>query len=491
MFVRWQDAFSFFGRDYPHTAAPADVIPANVVPVDVVDDQYWKYFGFIVVAAFLMRLACYTGLVASDDMGYSHFAQLIALHQYRPELHHYALRYGLIIPVGVMYELFGVREWTTIILPLLASTASVPAVMLIAEKLFSRRVALLSGLMVATFPVALRYATILVPEPLAEFYALLGILAYLYWGGSHPELAGALTGICIGVAYLTKEPALFIAPALMIDALAMRRWRLFFGLSAGILSVVSAEHAYYLLVTGDLLFRPHAMVVHNQTAEVLKANQHVFWRLFKVYPKMMIRPSLSSGLHSLFTLLLLIPAFLWLNFKKSRIPVLWALLPLIYLNFGTSSFQRYWLLPADERYILFIYPPLFMLAAEFMLRLGARKPRTAPFMAFVFTVVLISGFYCGFVTRAQGWRTGAVSELRTIAESARDENLHLVAYAGNQPEEWRQALSILDHDLQPDADSGTADIVIAPDDLGEPSVVASRKNVAGGAGVPVASQPFF
>ena len=179
MFVRWQDAFSFFGRDYPHTAAPADVIPANVVPVDVVDDQYWKYFGFIVVAAFLMRLACYTGLVASDDMGYSHFAQLIALHQYRPELHHYALRYGLIIPVGVMYELFGVREWTTIILPLLASTASVPAVMLIAEKLFSRRVALLSGLMVATFPVALRYATILVPEPLAEFYALLGILAYL------------------------------------------------------------------------------------------------------------------------------------------------------------------------------------------------------------------------------------------------------------------------------------------------------------------------
>ena len=91
--------------------------------------------------------------------------------------------------------------------------------------------------------------------------------------------------------------------------------------------------------------------VHNQTAEVLKANQHVFWRLFKVYPKMMIRPSLSSGLHSLFTLLLLIPAFLWLNFKKSRIPILWALLPLIYLNFGTSSFQRYWLLPADERYI--------------------------------------------------------------------------------------------------------------------------------------------
>ena len=111
-------------------------------------------------------------------------------------------------------------------------------------------------------------------------------------------------------------------------------------------------------------------------------------------------------------------------------------------------------------------------------------------MGFVFTVVLVSGFYCGFVTRAQGWRTGAVNELRTIAETAREENIHLVVFAGNQPEEWRQALGILDHDLQPDADSGTADIVIAPDGLGEPSVVVSRTHVAGG-GATVATQPFF
>jgi hypothetical protein len=490
MIVRWQHVFSLFGRDYPHAAASAGFIPADVIPADLIEDQYWKYFGFIVVAAFLMRLACYTGLIGSDDMGYSHFAQLIAQHHYRPELHHYALRFGLIIPVGAMYALFGVREWTTIILPLLASTASVPVVMLIAEKLFSRRVALLSGLMVATFPVALRYATILVPEPLAELYALLGILAYLYWGASRPEIAGVLTGLCIGVAYLTKEPTLFIAPALMIDALAMRRWRLFFGLSAGVLSVVSTEHAYYLLVTGDLAFRSHAMVLHNQTVEVLKANQHVFWRLFKVYPRIMIRPSLSTGLHSLFALFLVIPAVLLLSFKKSRIPLLWALLPLLYLNFGTSSFQRYWLLPADERYVLFIYPPLFMLTAEFLVRLGAQKPKAVPLMGFVFTVVLVSGFYCGFVTRAEGWRTIAVSDLRNIAETARSENLHLVAFEGTQPEEWREALGVLDRNLQPDADSGTADIVIAPDDLGEPSVVASRRHPSGSKSA-VASQPFF
>src|SRR6476469_8464927 len=154
MGVRWQSVISSLGRSSAQTPAPKDV-----------EDQYWTYFGFIVVAALLMRLACYTGLIASDDVGYSHFAQLIAQLHYKPELHHYALRYGLIVPLVALYALFGVREWPTILLPLVASTASVPAVMLIGNKLFGRRVALLAGLLVATFPGELQYATILVPEP--------------------------------------------------------------------------------------------------------------------------------------------------------------------------------------------------------------------------------------------------------------------------------------------------------------------------------------
>jgi len=467
MTVRWQHVVSSFGRDYQEASPPADF-----------EDRYWNYFGFIVVAAFLMRLACYTGLIASDDLGYSQFAQLIAQLHYKPELHHYALRYGLIVPLGALYALFGVREWTTILLPLVASTASVPAVMLIGNKLFGRRVALLAGLLVATFPGELQYATILVPEPVAEFYALVAILAYVYWGTSNPERAGVLCGFCLGMAYLTKEPTLFIAPALMIDALAMRRRRLFGGISAGLLMVVGAEHAYYLAVTGDLLFRSHAMIVHNRTIEAVRANRYLFWRLFKVYPRIMLRPSLDEGLHSLFALLLLIPACLLLPFKKSRLPLLWAALPLIYLNFGTSSFTHYWLLPADERYVLFIYPPLFMLAAEVLVRWWSLRPMAVPLFGFVFAVVLASGFYCGFVSRARGWRTGAVSELRIIAEIARNNNIHSVAFAGDQPEEWREALGILDHDLQPDTDPKTADITIGPDALGDPSVVSRKTIVA-------------
>ena len=68
----------------------------------------WISVGAICVLGLVMRLACTTGLIASDDLGYSRYAQLIAQYLYVPELHHYAIRYGLTIPVAGVYWLLGV-----------------------------------------------------------------------------------------------------------------------------------------------------------------------------------------------------------------------------------------------------------------------------------------------------------------------------------------------------------------------------------------------
>jgi hypothetical protein len=99
--------------------------------------EYRLWFGAIVLAALLMRLACFTGLIASDDLAYSHYAQQMSNGQYTPEAIHFGLRYGVIIPVGIVYRFFGVTEWSTTILPLAASTASVLLLMMIATKLWA------------------------------------------------------------------------------------------------------------------------------------------------------------------------------------------------------------------------------------------------------------------------------------------------------------------------------------------------------------------
>lgn len=456
-------------------STPLAVGPGTPSVAKYLEVNYWKYFALIVAVAFLLRLACFTGLIGSDDLAYSRYAQRVAEFAYKPELSQFALRFGVIIPVGIVYRLFGIAEWTTILLPFLSSTASVAMLMLVGGRLFGPQAALFSGILLATFPADLRYATILVPEPMAGFFLLAAVAAYLYWGSGHPIPAGVVCGVLIGTAYLTKEPSLFVAPALMSDSLARRQWRVLFGIAAGVLLVVGLEHAYYLTVTGDLLFRPHAMAEHNSSSYMLNVNQHLRWRLFKAYPKIMLVPGTAFGVHSLFAIVLTIVGFFLMKAEQWRLPVLWAGVPWIYLNFGTSSLSRYWALPAGDRYLLSIYPPLFLLSAEVLIRLNSARPRVAPLLRATFVVVVVSGVCCGFLNRGRGWRTDAVKRLRAIAHDATIGNAHTFAVEGDTSNTWASTLVILDHDLRPSNGPETADLVVRPDASGQPSLMSASK----------------
>jgi hypothetical protein len=435
--------------------------------------RYWKYFALVVAIAFLLRLACFTGLIGSDDLAYSQYAQLVARFNYRPELSQFALRFGVIVPVGIIYKLFGIAEWTTILTPLLASTASVGMLMLAGRELFGPHVALLAGVLLSTFPADIRYATILVPEPIAGAFILAAVLTYLYWGSKHPVPAGLACGLLIGIAYLTKEPSLFVAPALMIDALVRRQWRILFCLAAGVLFVIALEHTYYLTMTGDLMFRPHAMAQHNSSPYMLNVNQHLRWRLFEAYPQIMLVPAWAFGLHSLFAIVLMIVGlFLW-RAERWRLPLLWAAVPWMYLNFGTSSLNHYWALPAGERYLLSIYPPLFLLSAQVAIHLNSAGSRTLLRIAFV--AVIVSGICCGFLNQGRGWRTDAVKKLRVIAQEARNRKSRTVAIEGDTSQTWAPTLAILDHDMHQPTVSELPDLVITPDAVGQPTIATAYK----------------
>src|SRR4051794_5529550 len=133
-------------------------------------------------------------------------------------------------------------------------------------------------------------------------------------------------------------------------------------------------------MTGDLMFRSHAMVQHNQSPAAVEANQHVLRRLITEYPRIMIVPNRSFGIHSLFAIVFAIPACFFLRVERWRLLVLWAVLPWTYLNFGTSNLTHYWALPAADRYILLIYPPLFMLSAKTLMWLRSRGLRASVFV---------------------------------------------------------------------------------------------------------------
>ena len=450
-------------------------------PVDLADPvPYWR-FGFgLFLLALLLRLACFTGLIASDDLDYFAFAQMIAEGRYALEYQHYAIRYGLILPVGLLYGLIGVSEWSTIAVPLFTSSLSVVLLALIATRLFGVRAGLIAALLLATFPLQLRYATVLVPEPIVECYVLLALLVYVRTEDWAPMALGALAGALIGVAYLTKEPALFITPALLIDAALRRRWRQAFGIALGIGAVIALEHAYYLAMTGDLLFRLHAMAMHNRSMTGLGGEidfGDLGYRLFKAYPRMMLVPSKDFGIHSLAALVLSAVALLrFRNDRRAYFLLMWAALPWIYLNFGTSSFNQYIPIPVAPRYIDFAYPPLFLLVAwllaDFLSSATWAKRLVLPVMA----AVLFIGVACGLSTRGTGYRSTHVAVLRVIADKVKREGLGSVCFEVD-PEKgwgWRPALFILGAGDLRECDDGPSRVIVRADQLGFPYVASGQ-----------------
>lgn len=459
-----------------------------------VERRQWVILAAAVfTAALVVRLACFTGLIASDDLGYAGYARQISEGTYRLEPHHYAMRYGVIVPLAVCYGLFGIHEWTTVALPLLCSSLAAALAALVAARLAGLSAAWVTGLLMVTFPVDVRYASVLVPESFLQVILLAAALLFLRAETQNSRLLGLAAGVLLGLAYLTKEPGGFVAVAFFAFALLRRQWRLAFALAAGVAFVMAGELAWYwsqsgdplfrlhatavgvstkastlLLQSGDPLFRLHAMAVPKRSAMAVAANAGLSYRLWKAYPRMMLLPNVHFGLHSLVALGL--AAIAVLRGKSFKAPwvllLLWAILPFLYLNFGTYSLSYYRVLPPFPRYISLVYPPLFVLAA--MVSLGWAGARPAPLwlVRMTLAVICVVGISCAARTRGTGYRAEHVQRLKEIAMVARRHNHQICEFGGADGIAWRRVLQIVAPDRI--GCSGPAVLQLLPDADGLP-----------------------
>ncbi len=75
-------------------------------PAGAARPRTWFMLGTLGGVAILVRLLRFTGLVASDDLGYSFFAEQIATGSDRMVPHRSAIRYGLLLPLAALYRVF-------------------------------------------------------------------------------------------------------------------------------------------------------------------------------------------------------------------------------------------------------------------------------------------------------------------------------------------------------------------------------------------------
>jgi hypothetical protein len=426
--------------------------------------------GGFFIAALLVRLACFTGLMVSDDLGYAYFARLVAQGSYALHDAHFATRVGVTVPTGLIYAVFGRSEFTTILLPLLASAACVPLLVVVGTRVIGAPAGAIAGLLALFFPVDVYYATTLVPEPVMSFWILLGVLAWLHARGAASFGWSVASGLLFGAGYLTKEVALFVAAAFVLDLLIHRQWRLAIGVCAGLAFVGGMELASYAAWTGDPLYRVHVISRSQLLYFKDTPDMATTWRLFKEYPYLMLVPNTDMGLHSLVCLVVLVPGALLVDRRALTWVVLWALVPLLYLNFGSASFATYLPVATGPRYIALIYAPVFLLAAATFARMLRAAPviRLAGFGAL--TGMTVIAFACAFGDRATGYHTDEAATLRAIAAYERGTNQRVVRFDGPRASEWTNALDLLDASVRRRNLSPKACLAITPDAIMLPHV---------------------
>jgi 4-amino-4-deoxy-L-arabinose transferase-like glycosyltransferase len=308
-----------------------------------------RVLGLLFVVALAFRMASAVGLIASDDLGYSMFAEAIRDGVFEPTAHHYAFRYAVTLAVAAVYSVCGISEWSMVAVPLLCSTLSVVLLWSIANRLYGVKVAWVAAGLLATFPLSLHYASILVPEPVAVCYSLLGVWLCLRAMSDRSFAMAAAAGFVFGAGVLAKEPVAFLGLAFGGSAVVNRNWRVVGGLALGVAIVAGGEMTYHFLVSGDPLLRIHSLKLHEASPMAIAANEHLSYRVFRAYPRMMLVPSLDFGVHSVLALGAGALAWWCWSGRHRMLLALWTILPWAYINFGSSSFDHYFVLPLGSR----------------------------------------------------------------------------------------------------------------------------------------------
>ncbi len=108
----------------------------------------------------------------------------------------------------------------------LINTLGVIGIYALARRLFDRRVALLGAALIALDPFTIALSGLLHVDALATTFVTLGLLAWLIALQEHDRspwrrcLFAALSGLCAGLAALSKSPAIFIAVIVLLSAIA-------------------------------------------------------------------------------------------------------------------------------------------------------------------------------------------------------------------------------------------------------------------------------
>jgi hypothetical protein len=400
-----------------------------------VKEENAKYLLTAIVAvALLLRLRFFVGLAAADDFAYCQHACNVIHGKYDISLIDfvYGLRWGILLPTGLAFVLFGISDFSAVLFPLLCSVGNLLLAYFLAKLVFeSKTVALLSALLLSFFPLEILNSTMLLPEVMFTFFIGASILSFLK---AETRNAGwglyFLSGALAAAAYLVRANSLVILGLFFICYVLMTRkliWSYALGV-AGLLLIFVLEALFYHIQTGDAFFRYHVIQSTYANLGDLRTDLSAYiWDLFPAVEGNFLTP---FGFYPYF---LVFSAILWIAKAPRRtfVPILLLGVSFAYLEFGIMSLNPAVLIHKHPRFLSVLFLPASMLIAYALKEsifdpqgkgnpmVDAKKRWLRPLVAFLAVCVLLTTSVSFTDFYAREYRSG-MAKYREAADYLKD-----------------------------------------------------------------------
>lgn len=355
------------------------------------------------IISFILRLVTFMGISEGDDLSYTLLAHRFANGDLAANFI-FDIRWVVFVPVALLYKLFGVSDFTSLLPTMVYGICSVWLAYRIVLEETDRLTASIATMLYLSFPIILIYGNFLQVAPSLEFFTLLTV--YSFQRGIKSEKTGwfILGGISIGWIFFARTTGLFIAPLVSVYVWYKKGFNkrtVLWILCAALFSLVPPvfQGFVYLKVHNNFLhvFEISKKAVEYQNRMTDVDPKDLFFYIRTVFTAGNFARWMTFGFGGYFTAAALLACIVKMCMKKCGKEVLfliWFVSYFLFMSFAPTSFSPYTTLIRNNRYTVIFVLPVCAMCAILLLDLVKTKKIAARITALViFLTIIISNIY--------------------------------------------------------------------------------------------------
>lgn len=357
----------------------------------------------LMIFSFIFRMVNFMGIAQGDDFPYSTLANRFANGNFSAGFI-FDTRWVVFAPAALLYKLFGVSDFTSLLPTMIYGISSVWLAYKIIEAETDKTTAFITTLLYITYPIVAIFTNFLQVAAPLEFFTLLTV--YSFQRGAKSEKTGwfILGGFAIGWIFFARTTGLFIAPLVSIYVWYKKGFNkktVLWVLCAALVSLVPAifQGFVYLKIHNNFFhtFELSRKVVEYQNRMTDVDPKDLFFYIRSAFTSGNFARWKTFGFGGYFTVAALLACIVKIYLKKCGkevIFLIWFVSYFLFMSFAPTSLSPYTTLIRNNRYTVIFVLPVCAMCAIFLLDLVKTKKIIAKTAALlIFLTIFISNIY--------------------------------------------------------------------------------------------------